>query len=243
MLVPCEFEGATKNFLFDTGAELSVVVRDSIFGQRFSVRGATNRTMENGSETLPLLKISEVAFVNTFANNSKLEGLKEQIPNFGGVLGRPIINKTNWLIDTRNKTVEISDRDLSDESFIDLPMLGKKGGAPYTSLTIDGKDYKVIMDFGSSSTFNVPEGTALAEALMNRVVFRDSSRNRYTVGGLQTITEKVGSVPSISIGGLEFQNVRTNINISSQPRIGMSFFEGYQIFIDNKNGKYRVKAN
>lgn len=243
MLVPCEFEGETKNFLFDTGAELTVVVRDSIFGERFTVRGATKRTMESGSETLSSLKIGDVDFVNTFANNSKLDGLKEKIPDFGGIMGRPIINKANWLIDTKNKTFAISDRDLSDDSFVDLPMEGKKGGAPYTLLTIEGKEYKVILDFGSSSTFNVPNDTELASILLSKHDFKDHSRKRYTVGGLQTITEKLGAVPSIRIGELEFKDVKTNINISSQPRIGMSFFEGCRIYIDNKHRRWRVNCD
>lgn len=240
LILPFELDGISKNFLFDTGAELTVVQRDSIFGETFTIRGATNRTMKNGSETIKSLKIGDIDFINTFANNADLVGLKEQIPNFGGIIGRPIINKANWLIDYPKKTLEISNRELSDDTFINLP-LDNSNGAPYTFLKINGKEYKVIIDLGSSSRFNVPQDSELAKALMKTIKFQNNTRERYTVGGLQTITEKVGVVPLITIGNLKFENVKMNMNISSQPRIGNSFFENCILYIDNINGTYRIK--
>jgi hypothetical protein len=49
------------------------------------------------------MQIGHVTFLNTVALNGNLSGLKEQVSDFGGVIGQPIINKANWLIDYPNK--------------------------------------------------------------------------------------------------------------------------------------------
>ncbi|TYA84248.1 pepsin/retropepsin-like aspartic protease family protein [Seonamhaeicola marinus] len=241
IVLPCNMNGSTKNFLFDTGAQLTVIQRDSIFGKRFVVRGATNRTTESGSETIKDFKIGTVNFTNTFANNSNLVGLKEQIPNFGGVIGRPIIDKANWLINYPEKLLEISNKNLVDKSFYKLPMEFTKTGAPYTFLTINGKQYKTIIDLGSSSTLNVPKNHELAKVFEKTIDLKTNKRDRYTVGGLQQITEKIGIVPEVSIGQIAFKDSKLTINTSSQLRIGNNFFKDCIVYIDSANKAYRIK--
>jgi hypothetical protein len=239
IVIPCELDGQAKNFLFDTGAQVSAVQRDSIFGDIIQVRGASNRTVENGSETIKSFKIGDVDFVNTFATNENMIGLKEKIPNFGGVLGRSIINKANWLINYPNKTIEISNRELANESFTAIS-LDKSVDAPYTTIEIDRRQYKAIIDLGSTSTFNVPAETELAKQLLLKYNFQQNKRERYTLGGVEVITEQVGRVPKMKIGDLEFTDVEVNINQSSQTRVGMPLFENCMIYIDNTNRKYSI---
>ena len=99
----------------------------------------------------------------------------------------------------------------------------------------------MIIDFGSSSEFNLPEKSRLAEQLLKQYDFNDNERERYTLGGLQTITEKSGFVPLIKLGNMEFENVNTTINVSSQPRIGIGFFRDCEIYIDNLDNSYKIK--
>lgn len=240
MLVPMELEGITRNFLFDTGAQLTAIRRDSIFGKEFDVRGAAKRTLINGSENVPLIKIADVEFRKTFANNSRFDGLTEQIDNFGGILGRNIIGKVNWLIDYPNKTFTISSDKLFDETFYRLPM-NKQKHAPFTTIEINGKSYELIMDLGSTSMLNVPEDSQFAKDLQEQYEFKTSKRWRYTVGGNQEIVELVSVVPMVRIDELEFRDVSVNINISSQPRVGLSFFKDCQIVIDQETGDYLIK--
>ncbi|GJM33585.1 MAG: hypothetical protein DHS20C18_25860 [Saprospiraceae bacterium] len=240
MVIPCELDGESKNFIFDTGAQVTGVQRDSIFGKIITVRGGTNRTVENGSETIKSFKISGVDFINTFATNENMIDLKEKIPNFGGVLGRTVIDKANWLIDYPNKIIELSDKELADDSFIDIPLI-QSSKTPYTFIEIGNKKHKAIIDLGSTSVFNVPEDTELAKELLNKYEFVENTRERYTVGGTQTITELIGTVPLMNIGTSVFKNIRVNINQSSQIRLGMAFFENYVIYIDNSNHRLRIK--
>ena len=111
---------------------------------------------------------------------------------------------------------------------------------PNKTIEIDRKQYKVIIDLGSTSSLNVPAETELAKQLLHKYAFQQNERKRYTVGGVETITEQVGKVPKMKIGTLEFTDVDVNINQSSQTRIGMPLFQHCLIYIDNTNKKYRI---
>ncbi|SNZ00558.1 hypothetical protein [Flagellimonas pacifica] len=242
IVLPFKINGVEKNFLFDTGADYNLIQRDSLMGSTGNFSGATNRKMKMGTEITKSMKIGSVDFNNTFGVNADLKGLKEQITNFGGLIGQPIISKANWLINYPNKTIKISNRDLSDSSFYTLN-ISRKDGAPYTYITIDDIKHKVLIDFGSSSDFNLPKDSKLAEQLLEKGDFTNRQRERYTIGGLQKISEKFGVIPHIKIGNLEFRNIETTINTSSQPRIGIGFFKDYIIYIDNLNRAYKLKKN
>ena len=237
-----EIEGKKRMFLFDTGADVSIVQRDSTAGKTAKYTGASNRKMELGNEIVPSMKIGGVHFLETYAVNGDLEGLKEQIPNFGGLIGQPIIRKANWLIHYPEKTVEIANRDLVDESFTSIEIIRENGYNPYTFLEMDGERYKVIIDLGSTSTINLPIESKFAKAVMAKIELEQNMRSRYTLGGLQEITEQVGKIPELQLGRFTLKDVEVNINESSQPRIGMKFFHDFAIYIDNTNGGgYRIK--
>jgi hypothetical protein len=241
VLVPCEYEGEIENYYFDTGAQLSNIQREKLKGKRISVRGASKRSIKTGTEVLKSFKIGQIEFKNTFATNSDSKGLKEQIPNFGGTLGRPIIDRANWLIDLENKTLTISNKELSDESFSDILLEENSTGAPHTMINVGDKSYRAIIDLGSISMLNVPSDSPLAKELMAAYDFEDQPRERYTVGGIQNIIQQVGSIPYIQVGEMTFQNVEVTINESSQVRIGINLFKDKKVYIDNLNHKYRVK--
>lgn len=240
IILPVKINGIEKNFLFDTGADYNIIQRDTLIGTLENFDGATNREVKMGTEITKSIKIGNIDFVNTYSANTDLAGLKEQISNFGGLIGQSVILKANWLINYPDKELEISNKNIADSSFQAIKII-RKDGAPYTYISIDDKDYKVLIDFGSSSHFNLPKNSKLAKHLLNKYHFKDRKRERYTVGGLQTVTEKLGIIPSINLGKLEFENIETTINISSQPRIGIGFFKDCHIYINNLNHSYMIK--
>ena len=91
----------------------------------------------------------------------------------------------------------------------------------------------MIIDLGSSSEFNLPQGSKLAKQLLRGFNFKNNGRERYTIGGIETITEQIGEI--------EFKNVKTSINVSSQARIGSAFFKDCIVYIDNSNNRYKLK--
>jgi hypothetical protein len=242
IILPVEINGAIKNFLFDTGADLTFIQRDKVLGKIEKISGVSNRKMKTGNELVKSFKIGSVDFTNTIAWNGNLISLKEQIPNFGGLIGQPIISKANWLIDYTNKKIQFSNKNLIDSTFHPVK-IKRKDGAPYVKLMIDGKEYKVIIDLGSSSAFSIPKNSKLAKAILNKYNFQDNEREIYSVGGLQKVKEKIGVITLIKIGGIDFPNVETNIRQTSQLRIGNKFFKDYKVYIDNIKNNYSLKRS
>ncbi|WP_299054053.1 hypothetical protein [uncultured Polaribacter sp.] len=242
IIFPAEIEGKSKNFYFDTGAQYSIIQRDTLIGSLVNVSGASKRSIEAGSEIVKMFKIGDIEFTNTVAINTDMVGLKEKISNFGGLIGQPIIEKANWLIDYPNKKLKISSKNLADDSFQTIK-IKRKGGSPYTYISINGIEYKVVIDFGSSSEFSLPKESKLAKQLLQQYTFEANERERYTIGGRQIIKEKVGILPMIKIGDIEFKNIQTKINEQSQPRIGIGFFKDYTIYIDNIENNYKIKKS
>lgn len=240
IVLPVEIDGVTKNFLFDTGAEVTVLQKDTIVGNTTTVTGATNRSMQLGSETISSLKIGDIEFRNTYAMSGNLVGLKEQIPNFGGIIGQPIISKTNWLINYPDSTIELTDKQLVDGTFTPIKIKREKG-KPYVSLLIDGKKHKALIDLGSSSAMTIPEGSELARQTLSKYDFHEKEREIYTMGGLRNTKEKTGVIPSIFLDGVELRGMAASIRSTSQLRIGNSFFKNHLVIIDNINHIIHIK--
>ena len=240
-----EINGEIKKFLFDTGADLSLVQQKKISGRRYNISGASGRKMKLGTDIVSSMKIDKIEFSDTYAFNGDLVGLKEQVSNFGGIIGQPIIRKANWLINYPKKELELSNRNLADDEFKEIQIIRENGYNPYTYLEMNNKKYKVVIDLGSSSTINLPTDSEFAKDLLKTktIEFTNNTRERYSLGGLQKINEKVGNIPKIKLGEFELENVEVNINQSSQPRIGINFFKDFQIYIDNTNKTYKLKKN
>lgn len=240
IVLPFEIEEIQKNFLFDTGAELTVIQRDSVIGKGSSINNPSGKTTNSGSEIIKSLKIGNIDFINTFAVNTNMIGISEQLPNFGGIIGQPIISKASWLINYPKKTIEISSKDLSDSTFIAL-RLEKENNIPYTFVSIEGKVEKALIDLGSSSELTLTKESELAKYLLSKYNFEDVERERSSIGTSEKVFEKVANIPLVKLEEIEFDNVKVTIGDSKKIRIGISFFEDYQILIDNTNNSYKIK--
>lgn len=110
IILPAQINGIERNFIFDNGAGLALINRDSLKGNTSIAGGASKRYVIVGEEIIHSFKIGNIDFVATHARNTNMEELKKQIPNFGGLIGQPIINKANWLINYPNKTLRLSNK-------------------------------------------------------------------------------------------------------------------------------------
>lgn len=240
IVVPVVHNGKSQNFIFDTGAMVSMVRKDFKEGETLKVGGASKRKIDVGFENIASLKIGDADFKETFAATNPLKGLSDVVPDFGGFIGQPIISRANWLIDYPQKTLTISTSDLADDSYQSIK-INRVEGAPYTTLTVKGVSYKCIIDLGSSSTISIPEGTPLAAYVLSTYTFKDSEREVWTIGGSKLDKEKIGILPQFDLGGVFFENVELNVKETSQLRVGMPFFKEYKVYIDNTNGDYKIK--
>lgn len=240
IVIPVEINGDSKNFLFDTGADITMVQRDTVKGKTTKINGATNRKMKVGNEIVKSIKIGDVEFIDTYTMNGDFVGLKEQIPNFGGLIGQPIIRKANWLINYPQKTIELSNQNLIDNTFTILKVKTKHG-LPYVTLSINGENFTALIDLGSSSALSIPEDSKLAKTILENYVFNDNERDIYTIGGLQKTKEKTGEIATVFLDEFEFKNIPATIRYTSQVRIGNDFFKDYVVYIDNTHTTYFLK--
>jgi len=240
IVVPVSHNGVHQNFIFDTGAMVSMVRKDFKEGETLKVGGASNRKIDVGFENIASFKIGNADFQETFAATNPLDGLKDSVPNFGGLIGQPIISRANWLIDYPQKKLTVSTSDLADESYTSIK-IKREEGAPYTTLTVNGVSYKCIIDLGASSAISIPTGSPLASYVLSSYTFQETEREVWTIGGSKLDKELISVLPNFELGGIAFKNVEMNVKESSQLRVGMPFFKEYKVYIDNTNGDYKIK--
>jgi hypothetical protein len=240
VVLPAVIGNDTLNFLFDTGCQITLIQKDSTSGGNMEVTGASNKTINLGQVIIDVLKIGDVTFHNTNAAGGNYVGLKEKIPNFGGLIGQPVISKANWLIDYTKNTIEISSEDLSDSSFEIIP-IRVKNGSPFTWITIDGKKHKVLIDLGSSKGMSIPQNAEPADEIIQKYHFQENEREVYRIGGLETLKEHIGNIPVVQIGDIVFNDVETSVVNTNKIRIGNSFFKDYILYIDNTHKCCKIK--
>lgn len=242
IVLPVKLEGETRSFLFDTGAQLNIIQRDSLKGKTEQFTGASKRKMQMGREIVPELSIGPIKFKNTHAGNGDLVGLKEQVPNFGGLIGQPIIRKANWLIDYPAKKITISSDRIQAKGFTRVK-IDRKSGSPFVKIELLGHQYQAIIDMGSSATLSIPQDHPLAKIALKRVELHENVRNIYTLGGIQEVKELIGTVDEVKLGALTFREVHTDIRNTSKLRLGMRFFKDCQIYLDQKSRDYWIKRS
>ena len=235
--------GQTKKFLFDNKADLGFVQRDILRKKKPKHSEASPGKMKSGRGVVPSIQIGNTEFLKTYALKGDSAKHKAQVPDFGGIIGKPIISKANWLINYSGKKIEISNANLVGESFKDIETVWNNG-VPYTSVDMNGEQYQVMLDFRNPSALSLPKGSKFAKDIARAIGLSENALNSYTQTGLQKPKEKVRVIPKVHLGEFEFEQVDVNITPSGQPRIGLSFFKDYLIYIDNLNGGiYKLKKN
>lgn len=237
--LPTMINGTPINFIFDTAAELTVVQQNKTTGVKTKATGAAGKKVKLGTGKIDLLKIGEVEFKNIYALNYNMEYMTNEIPNFGGIIGQSVICKANWLIDYTKNQIEFTDKPIETIGFETLKP--KNIRDPYIDLLIEGEVYSTLIDLGSSVAVTIPEVSKLAEKLLSKYTFRDNKRDVFRLSGVQNIAEKIGTLPIVKIGNINFEKVEINILPSKSLKIGNAFFKDYAIYIDNTNGVYKIK--
>ena len=236
-------DGQTKKFLFNNTSDFSFVQREILQRKKSKPPKASTGKIKSGRVVVPSIQIGNTQFLKTHALKGDSAEYKAQVPDFGGIIGKPIISKANWLINCSEKRMEISNANLVGESFKEIETVWKNG-VPYTSIDINGKQYQVLLDLGSPSALSLPKGSEFAEDVARAIGLSESTLNSHTQRGLQKPKEKVLVIPKVRLGEFEFKQVDVNISTSGEPGIGLNFFRDYLIYIDNLNGGvYKLKKN
>ncbi len=241
ILLPVTFEGAEKQFILDTGDDLTTINRKTPKGRVSKVNSATGQKAKVGNEIVNSIMLSELEFQKICAKNLNFDYVEKEVPNFGGLLGQATLSKANWLIDYPNKNIKISTKAIETIGYqtINLKSIRK----PEISINIDGETYQAFVDLGSSTALSVVETSLLGKKLAQKITFTEGPKETFTASGVNNETVKRGILPSLKVGNIELKNTSLIMpKTSSVPiRIGMSFFKDCILYLDYTNKVYKMK--
>ncbi len=239
IILPVLVDGVSKNYAFDSGANLSMVHREKTIGKTKNITGAGGNKEKLGSETIKSFKIGNLEYTNTCSFNGNLAYLTTIIPNYGGILGQSIISKCNWLIDYTKNKITISQKAIDVAGFETLSVKNLRD--PHVNVNIEGETYSFLVDLGSSVAMSIPENSKLAKKLLAKYTFVDNKREIFRIGGVDNVNEKIGKIESSKIDNSNFGENAVHILPTSSLKIGNAFFKDYMLYIDNTNGNYKIK--
>lgn len=161
ILIKVNIKGKDYQFVFDTGAQTTVISKKLANDITLSSRNSINvRDVHETSQTLEVglidtVQIGEISYtgvgvlVNDFENNPVFSCL-----NIDGILGINVIKLNNWKIDYQNQSFSISGIDNKhdvSETEISIPFVSGPGGIPFVNLFISGQKEQFMLDMGMNS--------------------------------------------------------------------------------------------
>jgi len=231
------------NFIFDTGAEATVIDKSIMnefkfkHSEKSTISGpvVTNQSIQ--TIVLKNITISEIEFVNIGAVAVDLKFPKKRFCNkVHGIIGTTLIKKANWQIDYQNKKIRFTNK-LSklnltgNEHKIKMDLNEKGWGTETVELNIDGY----------SSSFNVDTGNGRSKIVAHPDKFKKLlKKNKGTsvkYGVSKSDTDYRIITKKISIGGITLENQTLSLEneVGNRQLLGNRFLENYLVTIDWKN--------
>jgi len=235
ILVPVTIQDSTYLFLWDTGAEISLILKDKIDDVPLEIlpRRSTDtikvaREVRIESSAIAELVDFRVGCFNIdgqirVKNHKELDKLDAQIT---GIIGQDIISQFCWKLDWRKNVFTISDldtnldtKDVSSDGLSKLvipfnyfPATSK---APYFNFTFAGKNYSFLFDSGFSFVMNNDGETIRSVMIFNKKDndLGDKSRRKITFSRdlYPDEEQKVILLDYLDIQGHTFNNVYINL--------------------------------
>tara|TARA_B100000378_G_scaffold225912_1_gene189835 strand:- start:491 stop:1573 length:1083 start_codon:yes stop_codon:yes gene_type:complete len=233
--------GKKFNFLFDTGAEATVIdneILNEFVFESFSeskVGGPLIETQEVKKIILSKIKLGDLDFTEIGAIGIDLKFGKEKFcEDLHGILGSNLMKKSKWQIDYENQVIKISDAlskfQLGTSKFIFETKITSKG---FGSETID------VTINGNTMPFNIDTGNGRNKMVANPKYYKKVIRKSNAVEfGFPKSHKNFYLIPdNLIIGGVEFsdQLVSLENEVGNSQLLGNKFFENFLMTIDWEN--------
>ena len=229
------------NFLFDTGAEATVIdnkILNEFVFETFSeskVGGPLIETQDVKKIILSKIKLGDLDFAEIGAIGIDLKFGKEKFcDDLHGILGSNLMKKSKWQIDYENQMIRISDDiskfELGTPKYILETKLGSKGfGSETVDITINGTKMPFSIDTGNG------RNKIVAHPKYYKKVIRKSDAIEF---GFPKSDKNFYLIPdNLTIGGIEFsdQLVSLEHEVGNSQLLGNKFFENFLMTIDWEN--------
>jgi predicted aspartyl protease len=248
IFIDVEINGEIYYFLFDSGADFSVIDPSFIKNldykkvAKVGARGSSIKAQKAELVELSAIRISNVEFKSIGAALMDLSFINNDYPcsprPIVGVIGANILRKSNWQIDFANKKIVFSDNlnnlNLSSK-VIELKIIPKSWGSPFANLNINGVKKTFRLDTGSSGS--ITTGTEFRKELNK--TNKNVNYTSITRSDKQKIkfTNYYAQIEQISFGEFKLNDQLISLENGVSSLIGNEFLENYRITFDWKNNK------
>lgn len=249
--------GKKGNFLFDTGATVSVITNKD-FINNFSltkenyynsakVKGATGTTIESNHFISETINSDIVSGKNNIFRHLLIEGKKtncvENPSNVDGIIGFDVFKRAGQpiLLDFENQKITVLDPNYLTDSYAKLEAkiptnLGSKIIIPFL---IDGNKMEFLFDTGNSGGFFISNNV---NKIDSKKLFAEIETLIGTAGKMSY--EKIKFYKDVSVKYNDILDKQ--INVSSFPKlitntVGISFIKQFNWILDFKTGAMFMK--
>lgn len=253
IIIPILINDKTYRFLLDTGApnlitkKLVDILKPKSL-QEIKVSDANdNKSLMNLVE-LPNLTIGNVVFENSVALSSNDENnLVFDCFNLDGFIGSNIFRNSILQIDTRNKTLIITNDEkklkLNKKNSIELSLIGNQN-SPYIWIKLKGKNSgkeQVLLDTGMKGFYEVSNRNYYLfkdEKIFKFIAYGTGSESIGLFGNSKITTLQSLLLPKMEIANSNFLNISTISTNDDNSKVGIDLFEKGIGTLDFKNRKF-----
>jgi hypothetical protein len=242
LFVWADIQGQTGWFLWDTGADLTVLdqtwakplaLKEVAKGQ---VRDAHRRQQTLAFCEIDALTLQGARFEEVGAVMADLSALELcEIP-LAGILGQTVIRRANWLIRFSDSTLALSSAKLVPDSGAQMLPLTLRRGRPYLSLEVGTNEPTLCkLDYGSTGTVDLP----LAQPASRRLLEQFDSQRYVGAGrglfGWATPDSAYRTwVDTLRLGGLLIPAVALNLSRHTGAKVGTEVLGRYDAWLNPK---------
>tara|TARA_R110002072_G_scaffold158421_6_gene309362 strand:+ start:605 stop:1822 length:1218 start_codon:yes stop_codon:yes gene_type:complete len=246
IVVKAIIKGKEFEFIFDTGASLSILSQDAANvlnleeENGININDSQGNRQKLGTAIIDTISIGGVKFkgiavsIIDWPENSAIKCIAKD-----GIIGNNLIRHCNWIIDYKNSTMIISDQDLSDDDFINVSMKTATK-RPRLDIKINEKKLNnVLLDLGSGGGLDISRDLAkkleLNAEKYNGIYFLDGSSQGLFGSKLDSVcTLKIDSL-AFGDGALTIQNAALDIESKKGAKIGNVLLATGLLHLDYSN--------
>jgi predicted aspartyl protease len=228
------------NFLFDTGAEATLIDKSIINEfefEPFSTSNISGPLIKNGSVstiTLSAIKVSDIEFLDIGAAAFDLLVFKSKFcEKLDGIIGSTLLKKAKWQIDYKNKVIRLSNNIsnlISEKPKYELTTnIPEKGwGTETIELNIDGYTSQFNFDTGNGRSKIVSQPNKIKDFTAN------NDRPIIEYGFKKSSTDYKFITKNISLGNIKLNNQTLSLEneVGNMQLLGNRFFENFILTID-----------
>lgn len=248
--VEVTIKGKHYNFLFDTGAELSVIAKH-IAGDidyKLITSAKVNATNESDARLefieVPSITLANVDFEHTGAIIADLSHFDQYFgcKPIDGIIGSNLMRKATWQIDYKAREITITDsveRFVVSEKASVITMNAGKMRSVYLDVTIDSVSSRFIFDTGFNGKIKADS------SFFNALKAKSKGLEFVTQSGL-VVTDLNGKITGqtfmviakdIDVQGVEISDQMISLTGINKALVGNEFFENYTLTIDWQHDK------